>query len=149
MRIICVNKKANFNYFLIQKFTAGIALKGTEIKSIRQGKVNIHDAFCVFYSNTQLFIRQMHIAAYDHGNIYNHDVYRARQLLLTKKELNKLRGKLEEGVTIIPTSLFISDKNLVKIEIALARGKKLYDKRETIKKRDLERSLQHFDYEDL
>ena len=149
MKIICVNKKANFNYFLLQKFTAGIALKGTEIKSIRQGKVNLQDAFCIFHTNTQLFIRQMHIAAYDHGNIYNHDVYRARQLLLKKKELNKLRGKLEEGVTIIPTSLFLSEKNLAKVEIALARGKKLYDKRETIKKRDLERSMQRFDYEDL
>ena len=149
MKIICVNKKANFNFFLLQKFTAGIALKGTEIKSIRQGKVNIQDAFCVFISPYQLQIRQMHIAEYDQGNTYNHDVYRARQLLLKKKELNKLRGNLAEGITIVPTTLFLSDKNLVKVEIALARGKKLYDKRETIKKRDLERCMQNFDYEDL
>lgn len=149
MKIICVNKKANYNFFLLQKFTAGIALKGTEIKSIRQGKVNIQDAFCVFVSPYQLKIRQMHIAEYDHGNIYNHDVYRTRQLLLKKKELNKLRGKLEKGVTVIPTTVFLSDKNLVKIEIALARGKKLYDKRESIKKRDLERDMQKFDYEDM
>lgn len=149
MKIICVNKKANHNFFLLQKFIAGIALKGTEIKSIRQGKVNIQDAFCTFVSSYQLQVRQMHIAEYDHGNIYNHDVYRARQLLLKKKELNKLRGKLEEGITIIPTSLFFSDKNLVKMEIALARGKKLYDKREAIKKRDLEKNMQRYDYEDL
>ena len=148
MKVVCVNKKANYNYFIIQKFNAGIALKGTEIKSIRQGKVNIQDAFCTFY-NSVLVIQQMHIAAYDHGNIYNHDVYRTRQLLLTKKELNKIRGRLEKGMTIIPVSVFLSDKNLAKVEIALAKGKKLHDKRETAKKRDLEREMQVLDYEDM
>ena len=149
MKTVCVNKKANYNYFILQKFSAGIALRGTEIKSIRQGKVNIQDAFCVFCASNTLVIQGMHIATYDHGNIYNHDVYRTRQLLLTKRELNKLRGGLDKGVTIIPISLFLSDKNLVKVEIALAKGKKIYDKREAIKKRDLEREMQHFDYNDM
>ena len=135
------NKKASFEYHLLEKYTAGIQLTGTEIKSIRAGKASIAEAFCIFIRN-ELWVKGMHVAEYTHGNINNHEPKRDRKLLLNRKELNKLLKKLKEkGQTIIPTRLFINDKGLAKLEIALGKGKKLYDKREDIKQKDAKREL--------
>jgi SsrA-binding protein len=133
------NKKASFEYAFIDKFIAGIQLTGTEIKSIREGKSNINEGFCVFMKN-ELYIRNMHVAPYFNGTYNNVEEKRDRKLLLNKRELDKLSGKLrDQGLTIIPLRLFINEKGLAKLEIALAKGKKLYDKRDDIKKRDIER----------
>lgn len=130
------NKKAYFEYHILDRFTAGIQLLGTEIKSIRQGKANINDAFCAFIDN-KLYVRNLHISEYSFGSFYNHEAKRDRVLLLQKKELKKLRTRTEEkGLTIIPLALFISDRGFAKLEIALAQGKKAFDKREAIKERD-------------
>lgn len=145
------NKKASFEYSFIDKYVAGIQLSGTEIKSIREGKSNINDAFCVFVitkrskedplkGNTELFIRNMHVAHYFNGTYNNVEEKRDRKLLLNKHELEKLQDKLKnQGLTIIPLRLFINEKGYAKLEIALAKGKKLFDKRDDIKKRDVER----------
>ncbi|NLF43081.1 MAG: SsrA-binding protein SmpB [Bacteroidales bacterium] len=136
------NKKASFEYFLLEKFIAGIVLTGTEIKSIRKGKANLTDAYCAF-SGGELFIRNMHISEYEYGTYNNHEPKRERKLLLTTRELRKIKSKLEEkGLTLIPTFMFINEKGLAKIEIALGKGKKLYDKRETLKKKDTQRELE-------
>jgi SsrA-binding protein len=130
------NKKAYFEYHILEEFTAGIQLLGTEIKSIRDGKANINDAFCAFL-NKQLYIRNMHIAEYSHGSFYNHEAKRDRILLLNKKELAKLKAKTEEkGFTIIPLKIFVNNRGFAKVVIGLAQGKKIYDKRETLKDRD-------------
>lgn len=130
------NKKAYFEYHILEKYTAGLKLLGTEIKSIRESKANINDAFCAFIDDS-LYVRNMHIAEYSHGSFYNHESKRERVLLLNKKELKKLKEKTEEkGFTIIPLSLFISDRGFAKLEIGLAQGKKVFDKRETMKERD-------------
>lgn len=135
------NKRAYFEYHILDKYVAGIRLLGTEIKSIREGKANINDSFCTFFDDG-LYIRNMHIAEYSHGSFYNHEAKRDRQLLLTKRELKKLRSKGEEkGFTIVPLRIFISERGFAKVEIALAQGKKDYDKRETIKERDAKREL--------
>lgn len=135
------NKKAYFEYHILDTYIAGIRLLGTEIKSIREAKVNINDAFCSFFEN-DLYIRNMHIAEYSHGSFYNHEAKRDRQLLLTKKELKKLKSKADErGFTIVPLRMFISDRGFAKVEIALAQGKKDFDKRDTIKERDSKREL--------
>lgn len=135
------NKKAFFEYHILDRYTAGIRLLGTEIKSIREGKANINDAFCTFFDDG-LYIRNMHIAEYSHGSFYNHEAKRDRQLLLTKKELKKLRTKGEErGFTIVPLRMFISKRGFAKVEIALAQGKKDFDKRESIKERETKREL--------
>lgn len=135
------NKKAIFEYHILDKYTAGIALLGTEIKSIRQGKANINDSFCAFF-NDGLYIRNMHIAEYSFGSFYNHEAKRDRKLLLTKKELKKLREKGEEkGFTIVPLRIFINERGYAKVEVALAQGKKDFDKRETIKERENKREL--------
>jgi SsrA-binding protein len=136
------NKKGSFNYIFLDKFTAGIMLVGTEIKSIRNGGANFVDSYCEFI-NGELWLKGLHIAEYKFGE--NHDTKRFRKLLLTKRELKKLSGKvIESGLTIVPVRLFINDKGLAKVEIALAKGKKLHDKRETIKKRDSEREISKF-----
>ena len=130
------NKKAYFEYFISDKYVAGIKLLGTEIKSIREGKANLNDAFCTFI-NGDLYVRNLHIAEYTFGSFYNHEQKRDRVLLLNKKELKKLETKGEEkGFTIIPLALFISDRGFAKLEIGLAQGKKTFDKRETMKERD-------------
>lgn len=135
------NKRAHFEYHILDTYIAGIRLLGTEIKSVREGKVNINDSFCAFFDDG-LYIRNMHIAEFSHGSFYNHEAKRDRQLLLTKKELKKLKTKGEErGFTIVPLRLFISDRGFAKVEIALAQGKKDFDKRETIKDRDIKREL--------
>jgi len=135
------NKKAAFEYFLIEKFTAGIQLTGTEIKSIRNSKASIAEAYCLFV-NDELFIRNMHISEYEFGTYNNHIPRRDRKLLLNKRELRKLNNRLkEQGTTIVPILLFLNDKGLAKIEISLAKGKKQYDKRETIKGKDIQREM--------
>jgi SsrA-binding protein len=135
------NKKAYFEYHILDKYIAGVSLLGTEIKSIRAGKVNINDSFCSFM-NGDLYIRNMHISEYSHGSFYNHEARRDRKLLLTKKELKKLLVKGEErGYTIIPLRMFISNRGFAKMEIALAQGKKDFDKRDTIKDRENKREL--------
>jgi SsrA-binding protein len=136
------NKKAYFEYHILEEFVAGVKLLGTEIKSIREGKANINDAFCAFL-NEQLYVRNMHIAEYSHGSFYNHEAKRDRVLLLNKKELNRLKAKTEEkGFTIIPLKMFVSDRGYAKLLIGLAQGKKLYDKRESLKERDAKIELQ-------
>ena len=140
--VIATNKKALFNYFILEKFSAGIVLTGTEIKSIREKKVSINESFC-FLNNNEIFIKQMHITQYNFGNIYNHYETRIRKLLLQKKEIKKIKNKLEKGMTILPLRLFLNENNLAKVEIALAKGKKLYDKRNAIKERDLKRKYEY------
>lgn len=136
------NRKATFEYELIEKFVAGMQLAGTEIKSIRNGKVNLSDAYCQFFSG-ELYARNVHISEYEMGTHSNHEAKRDRKLLLTKKELQKLDRKTKEsGFTIVPTRLFINDRGLAKLEVALARGKKMYDKRETLKQKDSKRDIE-------
>ncbi len=140
------NKRARFEYFLSDDLTAGIVLSGTEIKSIRMGKANISDAYCVFIDG-ELYIKNMHISDYVYGSYNRHEPRTERKLLLNKRELRKYEIKTKErGYTIIPTRLFINDKGLAKLDIALARGKKLYDKRETIKQKDVQRDLDRQNY---
>jgi SsrA-binding protein len=136
------NKRASHEYFLIQEFTAGIVLGGTEIKSIRDGTASLADAYCTF-TGTELFVRNMHIAEYTFGTHYNHEPKRDRKLLLTKRELKKLAVKVKErGFTIIPVLLYINENGLAKLTIALARGKHAYDKRETLKQKDHMREME-------
>lgn len=135
------NKQAHFQYELIDKFVAGIVLKGTEIKSIREGKVNLQDGYC-YMNNGELFAKGINISPYEQGTHYNHEAARERKLLIKRSELRKLDGKVEEkGFTLVPIRLFINERGLAKLEIALARGKKLHDKRESIKDRDVKREL--------
>jgi SsrA-binding protein len=135
------NKRVSHEFFLVQEFTAGIQLTGTEIKSLRDGKASIADGYCSFTGN-ELFIRNMHIAEYSLGTHYNHDPKRDRKLLLTKRELKKLAVKVKErGFTIIPVLLFINENGLAKLTIALARGKHAYDKRESLKQKDMQREM--------
>ena len=141
-QITIKNKKAYFEYFIDEKFVAGIQLTGTEIKSIRTGKVSLAESYCTFREH-ELFVINMHIAEYAFGTHNNHDPKRDRKLLLNSRELKKLAIKVKErGYTVIPTLLFINDKGLAKLEIGLARGKKLYDKRNTIKEKDNKRDLE-------
>ncbi len=136
------NKKARFEYELLDTYTAGIVLSGTEIKSIRLGKASIAESFCEFNDSGELFVVNMQVDEYSHGSHYNHRPKAERKLLLNKQELKKLRKEVKNtGLTIIPLNLFINDRGLAKLKIALARGKKLYDKRETLKERDTKRSL--------
>ncbi len=133
-------RKAEFEYFLLTRYTAGIVLTGTEIKSIRAGKASFTDAYCSFINN-ELWLHNLHISEYMEGSYNNHEPKRDRKLLLTKRELKKMAVKLNErGTTIIPTVLFINENGLAKVEIALAKGKKMYDKRESIKEKDNRRS---------
>ena len=143
------NKRARFEFELIEEYTAGIILTGTEIKSIRNSKASIAESFCEFNHKGELFTVNMHIEEYAFGTRFNHKPKAQRKLLLNKKELNKLYKEVKKGgLTIVPLRLFINDKGFAKISIALARGKKLYDKRETIKdrenKRDLDRVKKNF-----
>ena len=140
MKTICTNKRASFEYFILDTFEAGIKLTGTEIKSIRAGKCNINDAY-VILRNNKPYILNMHIAKYEQGNIFNHDETRSRELLLHKKEAIKLATKIKaDGLTIVATKAYFVG-SLVKIEIALARGKKLNDKRQTIKEEEGKRAI--------
>ena len=133
-----VNKKARFEYEFIQTLTCGIQLVGSEVKSIREGKASISESYC-YFNNNELFIKGMNISDYGYGSF--HDTSRDRKLLLKKKEIRDFQNQLTNGLTIVPYRLFLNDKGLIKVEIVLAKGKKLYDKRETIKKRDVERDI--------
>jgi SsrA-binding protein len=142
--IVIRNKKASHDYEFLEKYVAGIRLTGTEIKSIRLGKAALTDSFCLFHDG-ELYLKGMHIAEYYWGNLNNHDPLRERKLLLTKRELRKIERKVKEsGNTIIAIRVFLNDRGLAKVEIALARGKREYDKRQTIKKKDLEREMERF-----
>ena len=137
-----LNKKAGYLYELLDSYTAGIVLTGTEIKSIRAGKASIAESFCEFNENSELFVVNMTVQEYDYGNHFNHKPKAERKLLLNKKELQKLAKEVKNsGLTIIPTKLFINEKGFAKLRIALAKGKKLFDKRESIKDRENKRNL--------
>lgn len=139
--VVIKNKRATFDYEILERYVAGIQLFGTEIKSIRDGKVSLVDTFCVFIKD-ELWVKNMHIAAYFFGTYNNHEVRRDRKLLLTKRELRKLiRGTKETGFTIVPLKLFINEKGLAKLEIGLARGKKNYDKRQSLKEKEDKRYM--------
>lgn len=140
------NKRAGFEYFIIESLTAGIVLTGTEIKSIREGKASLAESYCTF-KNDELYVVGMHVAEYAMGTYNNHEPKRDRKLLLTARELRKLKTKVQEkGLTIVPITLFINDKGLAKLDIALARGKHYYDKRDSLKDRDTKRELDKVTY---
>lgn len=140
-RVDIRNRKAGYEYEFLDRFTAGMQLRGTEIKAIRQSRVNLAEAYCAFVGE-ELFVLNLHVGTYAEGSHYNHEPLRQRKLLLQKRELRRLRDNSQErGVTIVPTRLFISDRGFAKLDIALARGKKLFDKRESIKARDNQREL--------
>jgi SsrA-binding protein len=140
------NKKARFEYVLLDKYVAGLVLTGTEIKSIREGKVSIGEGYCIFIEG-ELFARQIHISPYKQGGFINHEPKRERKLLLKKKELKKILKKNQvKGLTIVPLRLFINDKGLAKLEIALAKGKQMHDKRETIREKDMKRDTERINH---
>ena len=135
------NKKAAFEYSFLQTYSAGIVLTGTEVKSVRAGKAGFTDSFCILMNN-ELFLKNMHISEYKEGSYNNHEPKRVRKLLLNKEELRKIQNKLKEkGTTVIPIRLFFNDRGIAKIEVAVAKGKKLFDKRESLKEKDLRRQL--------
>lgn len=141
-KIFIKNKSAYFNFEILEKYTAGILLTGTEIKSIRSNQVNLKDGFC-YFKKGELYARNVHIAEYSFGNISNHDPMRIRKLLLNKRELKKILSKItEKGFTLIPLSIFINERGFAKMEIGIAKGKKTHDKRQTIKERDNKKALQ-------
>ena len=138
------NRSAFHEYFFDNKFVAGIVLTGTEVKSLREGKASFNDSYCIIHKG-EMWLKSLHIAEYSHGTTNNHDPIRDRKLLLQKREITKIEGKLKEkGYTLIPLRIFFNEKNLIKVEIGLGKGKKLHDKRETIKKRDVEREMKRF-----
>ncbi len=135
------NRRAKFDYQFLDTLVAGLVLKGTEIKSIREGKAGLSDSYC-YFRNEELFVKNLHISEYTDASFYQHEALRERKLLLSRQELNKLLRKVkDQGLTVIPTRLFINDKGFAKMEIALAKGKKEFDKRDDIKKRDIEREM--------
>jgi len=135
------NRQASFEFELLDKYIAGLVLMGTEIKSIREGKVNLQDGYC-YFSNSELFVKGINITPYAQGTHYNHEAQRERKLMLKRVELKKLERKVEEkGLTLVPVRLFINDRGFAKLEIALARGKKMHDKRDSIKEKDIKREL--------
>ena len=135
------HRKASFEFDLQDRYVAGIVLAGTEIKSIREGRANLKDSYCYFHGE-ELYVKNMHITEYTHGNIYNHEPKRDRKLLLKKQELKKLNDKVKtKGFTIIPTKLFIGNSGYAKLEIALAKGKQVHDKRKTLKEKELKKDI--------
>ncbi len=145
MRTVAVNKKAKTDYEILERIEAGIVLKGTEVKSLREGRVSFKDSFCRV-KDGEVWLLNLHIAPYDHASkVFNHDPERPRKLLLHKREIKRLAGKLQErGLTLIPTKIYFTDRGIAKVEIALARGRKKYDKREIIKKREMERRMKEY-----
>ncbi len=144
VKIVSNNKKAYHEYFVLEKFEAGIELVGTEVKSIRAGRINLKESWCMI-KNGELFVNGMHISPYEQGNIFNKDPFRVRKLLMHRKEIDRLFGKIkQEGLTLIPTSVYFKNSR-VKVEIGLCKGKNLHDKRETLAKkqaaRDIDRAL--------
>ncbi len=138
------NRQAYHEFFIDSKYEAGMVLLGTEVKSLREGRASFNDSYCLF-NKGEIWLKSLHIAEYSHGNKNNHDPLRDRKLLLEKKEIKKIEGKLKEkGFTIIPLRIFFNDKRFAKLEIGLAKGKKLHDKRDSIKKKDVEREIKRF-----
>src|SRR5947199_1636789 len=138
------NRSAYFEYFIDDKYVAGIMLLGTEVKSLREGKANFNDSYCIFHQG-ELWLRSFHITEYSHGTVNNHDPIRERKLLLNRREIKKLEAAIKEkGYTIIPLRLFFNESRLAKLEIGLAKGKKLHDKRESIKQRDTDREIKRY-----
>ena len=138
------NRSAFYEYFIDNQYVAGIVLTGTEVKSLREGKASFNDSYCLIHKG-EVWIKSLHIAEYSHGTVNNHDPIRDRKLLLQKREIRKIEGKLKEkGYTLIPLRIFFNEKNLIKVEIGLGKGKKLHDKRETIKNRDVEREMKRY-----
>lgn len=136
------NKKAYFDFEILEKLVAGMELTGTEIKSVRLGKASLADAYCIFRNN-ELWVKGMRISEYEQGSYNNHEPYRERRLLLNRKELNRFEKRVrEKGLTMVVLRLFMNEKNLAKLEIALARGKKEYDKRESIRQKDMNREME-------
>jgi SsrA-binding protein len=141
VKVTASNKKAYHDYFIEEKYEAGIVLTGTEIKSIRQGRINLKESYAKV-EHGEVFVYSMNISPYDHGNIYNVDPMRPRKLLLNKREIRKIDSALaQQGLTLIPLKLYLNEKGIAKLEIGIARGKKLYDKRESIAKRDAARNM--------
>lgn len=138
------NRSAFYEYFIETKYEAGMVLTGTEVKSLRSGKASFNDSYC-YFNKSELWLKSLHIAEYSHGTINNHEPLRERKLLLQRRELRKIEAKMkEQGYTIVPLKIFFNEKGLAKIEIGLGKGKKMYDKRETIKQRDSEREVKRF-----
>ncbi len=137
-----VNRKAKFEYHFLQEFEAGVVLKGTEVKSIKEGNANLSDAYCLMDKESNLIIKSMYIGEYDHGNQNNHETRRDRRLLLRKAELTKIDRRMKEkGLTLIPYKIYLSERGLIKIQLFLAQGKKSFDKRQTIKEREDKRKI--------
>jgi SsrA-binding protein len=138
------NRSAYYEYLIDAKYDAGMVLLGTEVKSLREGKASFNDSFCIIHQG-EVWLKSMHIAQYSHGTVNNHDPLRDRKLLLQKREIRKMEGKLKEkGYTIIPLRIFLNDKGMMKIEIGLGKGKKLYDKRESIRQKDVDREMKRY-----
>ncbi len=135
------NKRAKYDYEWLDTYTAGLQLQGTEVKSLRLGKASIMESYC-YFKDDELYVKNMHIAEWSHGNIFNHEPLRERKLLLSRRELDKIiKATQDQGITVIPTKVFLSEKGWVKMNIAVARGKKNYDKRQTLKDKDAKRDL--------
>ncbi|PDH45487.1 MAG: SsrA-binding protein [Rhodothermaeota bacterium MED-G18] len=140
-KIFFKNRKATFNYEVFDKYTAGIILKGTEIKSIRSSLITMNSSYCIV-DNNAIYVKDLNISEYEFGNVNNHEPKRKRKLLLNKREINQIIKKVsEKKLSIIPLNLFVSDRGFAKIQIALCKGKKIYDKRESVKKREVDRTL--------
>ena len=138
------NRAAYHEYFIEAKYEAGMVLLGTEVKSLREGKASFADSYCIVHKN-EIWVKSLHIAEYSHGTTNNHDPVRDRKLLLTKREIRRIAAQLKEkGFTLVPLRIFFSEKGLAKMEIGLARGKKLHDKRESIRKKDVEREMKRY-----
>ena|SRR5258705_8106229 len=138
------NRSVYHEYFIDTKYEAGMVLLGTEVKSLREGKASFNDSYCLI-DKGELWLKSFHIAEYSHGNLNNHDPLRERKLLLQKREIKKIEAKLKEkGYTLVPLRVFFTEKNLAKMEIGLAKGKKLHDKRESIKQKDVEREMKRY-----
>lgn len=138
------NRSAYYEYFIDATYQAGIALLGTEVKSLREGKASFNDSYCIIHQG-EIWLKSLHISPYSHGTVNNHNPDRDRKLLLQKREIKKIEAKLKEkGYTLIPLRIYRNENRLIKIEIGLAKGKKLYDKRESIKKRDVERDMKNY-----
>ena len=145
IKIIAKNRKASHDYEFNEFFTAGMQLQGTEVKSLRDGKMSFGDAFCLI-NNEELFVKNLHISEYMQGNIYNHHPTRERKLLMKKREIIRLGKKMKEkGFTLVPTKIFFSESGYAKLEIALAKGKKAFDKRESLKQKDAKKQIRHLD----
>ena len=138
------NRSAYHEYFIDDKYEAGMVLTGTEVKSIRQGKVSFNDSYCLLHKG-EVFVKSLHIAEYSHGNINNHQPDRDRKLLLQKREIRKIESKLKEkGYTLVSLRIYFNEKGLAKMDIGLGKGKKLHDKRETLRKKDVEREMKRY-----